>query len=119
MGVMGVIGALDRPTHYNLATAVPATFAFTGNLSVLLGKSLVAIPDQNRRAGPRDRRWAAVTRYPDQRRRREHHRRVTPSTTDCGWCSGSSWRSLNFILGRHQLVAVAAVRRRAHPRSLC
>jgi membrane-associated protease RseP (regulator of RpoE activity) len=44
IGVMGVMGTATGPTHYNVVTAVPATFAFTGNLSVLLGKSLVAIP---------------------------------------------------------------------------
>jgi membrane-associated protease RseP (regulator of RpoE activity) len=44
IGVMGVMGTEPRPAHYNAVTAVPATFAFTGNLSVLLGKSLVAIP---------------------------------------------------------------------------
>jgi len=44
IGVMGVMGTSTGPTHYNLATAVPGTFAFTGDLSVLLGKSLVAIP---------------------------------------------------------------------------
>ena len=44
IGVMGVMGTSTGPTHYNLATAVPGTFAFTGNLSVLLGKSLVSIP---------------------------------------------------------------------------
>jgi len=44
IGVMGVMGSAPGPTHYNVATAVPATFAFTGNLSVMLGKSLVAIP---------------------------------------------------------------------------
>jgi membrane-associated protease RseP (regulator of RpoE activity) len=44
IGVMGVMGSAAGPTHYNVVTAVPATFAFTGNLSVLLGKSLVAIP---------------------------------------------------------------------------
>ncbi|MBV9721427.1 MAG: site-2 protease family protein [Mycobacterium sp.] len=44
IGVMGVMGSEPGPVHYNLATAVPGTFAFAGNLSVLLGKSLVAIP---------------------------------------------------------------------------
>jgi membrane-associated protease RseP (regulator of RpoE activity) len=44
IGVMGVMGTQPGPTHYNPTTAVPGTFAFTGNLSVLLGKSLVAIP---------------------------------------------------------------------------
>jgi membrane-associated protease RseP (regulator of RpoE activity) len=44
IGVMGVVGSASGPTHYNVITAVPATFTFTGDLSVLLGKSLVAIP---------------------------------------------------------------------------
>ncbi|MGA8546757.1 MAG: M50 family metallopeptidase [Mycobacterium sp.] len=44
IGVMGVVGSAPGPTQYNVITAVPATFTFTGNLSVLLGKSLVAIP---------------------------------------------------------------------------
>jgi membrane-associated protease RseP (regulator of RpoE activity) len=42
VGAIGVKAA--PPPHYNVISAVPATFAFTGNLSVLLGKSLVAIP---------------------------------------------------------------------------
>ena len=46
------------PTQYNPLTAVPATFAFTGDLAVELGKSL-ADPDQDRRAGGRDRRRRA------------------------------------------------------------
>jgi membrane-associated protease RseP (regulator of RpoE activity) len=44
VGVMGVMGTSAGPTHYNLITAVPGTVSFGGNLSVLLGKSLVAIP---------------------------------------------------------------------------
>ena len=32
------------PTHYNPITAVPATFTFTGDLAVELGKSLAEIP---------------------------------------------------------------------------
>jgi membrane-associated protease RseP (regulator of RpoE activity) len=44
IGVMGVVGAPTGPTHYNLVSAVPGTFTFTGGLSVLLGKSLLAIP---------------------------------------------------------------------------
>ena len=43
VGVIGVMGSA-WPTQYNVITAIPATFAFTGSLSVLLGKSLVAIP---------------------------------------------------------------------------
>jgi len=44
IGVMGVVGTPTGPTHYNPVSAVPGTFTFTGNLSVLLGKSLLAIP---------------------------------------------------------------------------
>jgi membrane-associated protease RseP (regulator of RpoE activity) len=44
VGVMGVAAPAFGPTHYNVLTAVPATFAFTGSLSAELGKSLVAIP---------------------------------------------------------------------------
>jgi membrane-associated protease RseP (regulator of RpoE activity) len=44
IGVIGVMGTDPRPRQYNVVTAVPATFSFTGDLSVLLGKSLVAIP---------------------------------------------------------------------------
>jgi membrane-associated protease RseP (regulator of RpoE activity) len=46
IGVLGVMGTQPGPTHYNPITAVPGTFTFTGNLSVLLGKSLVAIPSK-------------------------------------------------------------------------
>jgi membrane-associated protease RseP (regulator of RpoE activity) len=41
---IGVSATQIGPTHYNPVAAVPATFAFTGDLSVLLGKSLAAIP---------------------------------------------------------------------------
>jgi membrane-associated protease RseP (regulator of RpoE activity) len=44
IGVMGVVGSAAGPTQYNVISAVPATFTFTGDLSVLLGKSLLAIP---------------------------------------------------------------------------
>jgi membrane-associated protease RseP (regulator of RpoE activity) len=44
VGVIGVAAAQFGPTHYNVATAVPATIAFTGNLSVELGRALVTIP---------------------------------------------------------------------------
>jgi membrane-associated protease RseP (regulator of RpoE activity) len=45
VGAIGV-SAADPPgnAHYNPLSAVPATFAFTGNLAVELGKSLIAIP---------------------------------------------------------------------------
>jgi membrane-associated protease RseP (regulator of RpoE activity) len=44
VGAIGVAAAQIGPTHYGPLTAVPATFTFTGDLSVLLGKSLAAIP---------------------------------------------------------------------------
>jgi membrane-associated protease RseP (regulator of RpoE activity) len=44
VGAIGVAAAQFGPTHYTVVSAVPATFVFTGNLSVELGKSLVAIP---------------------------------------------------------------------------
>ncbi len=44
VGAVGVAPASVGPTQYNLLTAVPGTFVFTGDLAVELGKSLVAIP---------------------------------------------------------------------------
>lgn len=44
VGAIGVGAANFGPTQYNPLAAVPATFAFTGDLAVELGKSLAAIP---------------------------------------------------------------------------
>jgi membrane-associated protease RseP (regulator of RpoE activity) len=44
VGAIGIGAAQIGPTHYNALTAVPATFTFTGDLSVELGKALVKIP---------------------------------------------------------------------------
>ncbi|MUL44969.1 site-2 protease family protein [Mycobacterium sp. CBMA293] len=45
VGAIGVTAAQQAgPTHYNVLTAVPATFTFTGDLTVELGKSLAKIP---------------------------------------------------------------------------
>ena len=44
VGAIGISAAQFGPTHYNPLSAVPATFAFTGDLTVELGKSLAAIP---------------------------------------------------------------------------
>ena len=44
VGSIGIAAAQFGPTHYNVLSAVPGTFAFTGDLAVLLGKSLLAIP---------------------------------------------------------------------------
>lgn len=44
VGAVGIAAANFGPTQYNPLTAVPATFAFTGDLAVELGKSLAAIP---------------------------------------------------------------------------
>ncbi|MGE0218587.1 M50 family metallopeptidase [Mycolicibacterium sp.] len=46
VGTIGVTAATFGPTHYNPLSAVPATFAFTGDLGVALGKSLVKIPSK-------------------------------------------------------------------------
>jgi membrane-associated protease RseP (regulator of RpoE activity) len=44
VGAIGISAAQFGPTEYNPLSAVPATFAFTGDLGVLLGESLVKIP---------------------------------------------------------------------------
>jgi membrane-associated protease RseP (regulator of RpoE activity) len=44
VGAIGVSAAYFGPTQYNPLSAVPATFAFTGDLGVQLGKSLATIP---------------------------------------------------------------------------
>jgi membrane-associated protease RseP (regulator of RpoE activity) len=44
VGTIGVTGAVFGPTQYNPLSAVPGTFAFTGDLAVELGKSLAKIP---------------------------------------------------------------------------
>ena len=44
VGAIGVSAAQYPPTHYNPITAVPATFTFSGDLAVQLGKSLAGIP---------------------------------------------------------------------------
>lgn len=44
VGAMGVGGVKAAPTHYGVLGAVPATFAFTGDLAAEVGKALVTIP---------------------------------------------------------------------------
>jgi membrane-associated protease RseP (regulator of RpoE activity) len=44
VGTIGVTAATFGPTQYNPLSAVPGTFAFTGDLAVELGKSLAKIP---------------------------------------------------------------------------
>ncbi|MGO4442825.1 RIP metalloprotease [Mycobacterium sp. 2YAF39] len=44
VGAIGIAAAHFGPTQYNPLSAVPATFAFTGDLTVELGKSLAKIP---------------------------------------------------------------------------
>ena len=44
VGAVGIAAAQFGPTQYNPLSAVPATFAFTGDLMVELGKSLAKIP---------------------------------------------------------------------------
>jgi membrane-associated protease RseP (regulator of RpoE activity) len=44
VGAIGVSAAMFGPTHHNPLSAIPATFAFTGDLAVELGKALAKIP---------------------------------------------------------------------------
>jgi membrane-associated protease RseP (regulator of RpoE activity) len=44
VGAIGVSPREFKPTHYNAISAVPATFVFTGDLAVELGKALATIP---------------------------------------------------------------------------
>jgi membrane-associated protease RseP (regulator of RpoE activity) len=44
VGAIGVAPKEFPPSQYNPITAVPATFTFTGDLAVQLGKALVSIP---------------------------------------------------------------------------
>ena len=44
VGAIGVAAVRLTPSHYNVLTAIPATFAFTGDLTVEVGKALAAIP---------------------------------------------------------------------------
>ncbi|MDX1889238.1 M50 family metallopeptidase [Mycolicibacterium sp. 050158] len=46
VGAVGIAAAQFEPTHYNPLSAAPATVAFTGDLMVELGKSLVKIPSK-------------------------------------------------------------------------
>jgi membrane-associated protease RseP (regulator of RpoE activity) len=44
VGAIGIAAAQFGPTQHNALSAVPATFAFTGDLAVELGKALAKIP---------------------------------------------------------------------------
>ena len=46
VGSIGIAAAQFGPTHYNPLSAVPGTFAFSGDLAVELGKSMAAIPSK-------------------------------------------------------------------------
>ncbi|HUO37900.1 MAG TPA: M50 family metallopeptidase [Mycobacterium sp.] len=46
VGAIGISAAEYPPAHYNPITAVPATFTFSEDLAVQLGKSLAAIPSK-------------------------------------------------------------------------
>jgi membrane-associated protease RseP (regulator of RpoE activity) len=46
VGAIGISGARFGPTQYDPLTAVPATFTFSGDLAVELGKSLASIPSK-------------------------------------------------------------------------
>ena len=44
VGAIGVGAPRVAPTHYGVLSAIPATFAFTGELTAEVGKALVTIP---------------------------------------------------------------------------
>ena len=44
VGAIGVGAVRVAPAHYNVLSAIPATFAFAGDLTVEVGKALVTIP---------------------------------------------------------------------------
>ncbi|MCW2663936.1 MAG: peptidase [Mycobacterium sp.] len=44
VGAIGVGAVRAAPTHYGVLSAIPATFAFAGDLTVEVGKALVTIP---------------------------------------------------------------------------
>jgi membrane-associated protease RseP (regulator of RpoE activity) len=44
VGAIGVGAVRVTPTHYGVFSAIPATFAFAGDLTVEVGKALVTIP---------------------------------------------------------------------------
>jgi membrane-associated protease RseP (regulator of RpoE activity) len=44
VGAIGVGAVKAAPTHYGVVSAIPATFIFTGDLTLEVGKALVAIP---------------------------------------------------------------------------
>ncbi len=44
VGAIGVGAVKVTPTHYGVFSAIPATFAFAGDLTVEVGKALVTIP---------------------------------------------------------------------------
>ena len=46
VGAIGITAAQFGPTHYNVFSAIPGTFAFTGDLAVEIGKSLAKIPSK-------------------------------------------------------------------------
>jgi membrane-associated protease RseP (regulator of RpoE activity) len=46
VGAIGVGAVHQAPTHYGVFSAIPATFTFTADLAVEVGKALVAIPSK-------------------------------------------------------------------------
>ncbi len=75
VGAIGIAAAYFGPTQYNPLSAVPGTFAFTGDLAVELGKALAKIPTKVAPGALHRRRGGARSRDADQRRRCQHHRR--------------------------------------------
>ena len=114
VGAIGVSAAdPPGPTQYNPLSAVPATFAFTGDLAVEIGKSLVKIPTKIGALGALDRRRRTRPGDADQRRRRHHHRRRHRRPRAVGGVLVLPG-PVELRPRRDQPGAAAAVRRRPH-----
>ncbi len=113
VGAIGVAPEVFAPTQYNPLSAVPATFAFTGDLAVELGKSLAKIPTKvgalvhSIGGGERD------PETPDQRGGRQHHRRRHGRSRSVGGVLVLPGAT-ELRARRDQPGAAAAVRRRPH-----
>ncbi len=92
VGTIGVTAASFGPTQYNPLSAVPATFAFTGDLTVELGKSLAKIPTK---VGALVHSIGGGERDPETPISVVGASIIGGDTVEpaCGWRSGSSWRS--------------------------
>ena len=93
VGAIGISAAQFGPTQYNPLSAVPAHVRVHRRPGRRTRQVAGQDPDQGRRAGARHRRRRTRPGDADQRGRAPASSAATPSTTGCGWRSGSSWPS--------------------------